>query len=225
MTQTNYDANAILMGGGGSPAWKFDAPGVHKRATITAPPQAKQEREYDPSNPGGGAPKVFPSGDPIMGVSVEVQTDERDPSRENDDGKRTFFIEGKRLKDAVRAGVKAAGAPGLEVGGILNVELTHYDTPGDRRSGCNWRVTYTPGGNSALMGEQPTAAAQPAATYNVQAAAQGQPAWGQQQQATPPAQPDPAVAAAAQNVVAGMDPAALADFQRWQQQNQASQQG
>lgn len=162
MTQTHADANALLMGGGGAPTWKFDGEGVRSTGTITAPPQAKQEREYDPTNPGGGNPKFFPSGDPIMGITVEVQTDQRDPSRHDDDGKRTFYIEGKRLKDAVRDAVRAAGASGLEVGGKLDVTLTRYDTPGDRRSGRNWSIVYTPAGNAALMGEQAPAAAAPA---------------------------------------------------------------
>ena len=69
MTQQT-DANAVLMGGAGAPALKFDNEGDRKVVTITAPPQARQEREYDPNNPGGGTPKVFPSGDPIMGIFV-----------------------------------------------------------------------------------------------------------------------------------------------------------
>lgn len=147
-------ANDILMGGGGAPAWAFEAPGVRKVARITKPPQSKQEREYDPRNPGGGKPKFFPSGDPIMGVTVEVQTNERDPQDPDDDGKRTFYIEGKRLKEAVREAVRAAGANGLEVGGTLDVTLTHYDEPNDRKSGRNWQISYTLPGNNVLM-DQP----------------------------------------------------------------------
>lgn len=154
MTQTHADANALLMGGGGSPTWNFPDEGSRKVGTVAAPPQAKQEREYEQGNPGGGKPKFFPSGDPIMGITVEVATDERDPSRVDDDGKRTFYIEGKRLKDAVRDAVRKAGATGLEVGGRLDVTLTRYDTPGDRRSGRNWAIVYTPAGNAALMDEQ-----------------------------------------------------------------------
>lgn len=164
MSQTYADANAILMGGGGGPTWKFDGEGTRKTGTITAPPEARQEREYDPGNPGGGTPKTFPSGDPIMGIVVEVQTDERDPSKADDDGKRTFYIEGKRLKDAVRTAIRQAGAQGLEVGGKLDVTLTRYDTPGDRRSGRNWQIVYTPAGNAALMGEHPEEAAPAAPT-------------------------------------------------------------
>lgn len=197
-TPQHYDPNAILMGGGGAPTWKFDTEGVRKVGTVTAPPEARQEREYDPNNPGGGAPKFFPSGDPIMGILVEVQTDERDPSREGDDGRRTFYIEGRRLKDAVKAGIRAAGAPGLEVGGVLDVTLTRYDVPGDRRSGRNWQVVYTPAGNAALMTDQ------------AQAAPQQAPA----PQAVPPVQQQAAPAAAPAT------PEALAAFAAWQAQQQ-----
>lgn len=175
MTTTNYDANAVLMGGASAPTWKFDAPGTRKVGTIAAPPVTRQEREYDPHNPGGGQLKFFPSGDPIMGIVVEVQTDERDPSRDGDDGRRTFYIEGKRLKDAVRTGVRNAGANGLEVGGVLDVTLTHYDVPNDRRSGRNWSVVYTPAGNAALMGDEPHPATQAATPTPAPAPAGGAP--------------------------------------------------
>lgn len=181
MSQTtqHVDANALLMGnGGGGPTWKFENEGVRKVGTITEPPTARQEREYDPNNPGGGALKFFPSGDPIMGILVTVQTDER--TSPEDDGKRTFYIEGKRLKDAVRTAVRAAGAPGLEVGGKLDVTLTHYDTPGDRRSGRNWKVVYTPAGNAALMGDHPDPApTQAPAATPAPAPAAAAPAGGQ----------------------------------------------
>lgn len=210
MTTQTFDPNAILMGGGGAPTWKFPNEGDTKTGTITAPPTARQETEYDPNNPGGGAPKFFPSGDPIMGILVEVQTDERDPSVDNDTGVRTFYIEGKRLKDAVRNAVRNAGGAGLEVGGKLQVTLTHYDTPGDRRSGRNWQITYTPAGNNALMGEQPTQQPQQQA-----AAAPGQPqtqhqgapaAQGQQPAQQPQGMPQ-------------RTPEMQAAFAAWQQQN------
>lgn len=150
MTQTQ-DANTILMSGGaGLPAWKFTEP-ITRESTIVAPPQARQEREYDPVNPGAGAGKVFPSGDPIMGILVEVQTDERDDTDDDDDGRRTFYIEGRWLKEAVREGVRASGAAGLEVGARLRVAFTHREDPLDKRSRKYWQVTYTPAGNAALM--------------------------------------------------------------------------
>ncbi|WP_159622703.1 hypothetical protein [Ruania rhizosphaerae] len=159
MTQTPYDANSVLMGGGaGNPAWKFDEPnpGQPRTGTITEPPQTRQERDYDKNNPGGGDLKFFPSGDPIMGVIVTVQTDERDPVNiTDDDGKRTFYIEGRYLKEAVRNAVKATGARGLEVGAQIHVEFTHREDPMDKRSRKFWKITYTPAASTALMSDQP----------------------------------------------------------------------
>lgn len=166
-TQPTNDANSVLMGGGGAPSWKFTEPGTTRSGTIKAPPQAHQEKDYDPNNPGGGKPKFYPSGDPIMGITVEVATDERDPSIEDDDGARTFWIEGRYLKEAVRNAVRTAGAPGLQVGGRIQVTFTHREDPMDKRSRKYWDVQYTPAGNAALMsgdqgvGGQPTAPATP----------------------------------------------------------------
>lgn len=165
MTQTP-NANDVLMGGGGAPSWKFTDPGTTRVGTIKAPPKAHQEKDYDPNNPGGGKPKFFPSGDPIMGITVEVATDERDQGIEDDDGTRTFWIEGRYLKEAVRSAVLAAGANGLEVGGRLQVTFTHREDPTDKRSRKYWDVKYTPAGNNTLMTDpapqQPAAAATPA---------------------------------------------------------------
>lgn len=176
MTQQTYDANQILMGGGGSPAWKFEDPGTTREGTVAAKPQPKQEREYDPKSPGAGALKFYPSGDPIMGITVEVQTAERNPMNSEDDGKRTFYIEGKHLKEAVRNGVRNGGANGLEVGGQLRVTFTHREDPMDRRSRKYWDVTYTPAGNAILMGDASQAPAQ-----------QPQQGWQAPPQAAPPA--------------------------------------
>src|SRR5436190_9543258 len=125
------DANTILMGGSAAPAWKFEEPGTTHTGTIASPPTARQEREYDPHNPGGGALKFFPSSDPIMGVITEVQTSERDPANPEDDGRRTFYIEGRYIKEAVRNAVRDAGAQGLDVGGQLAVTFTHREDPQD----------------------------------------------------------------------------------------------
>jgi len=226
MTQT-YDANDVLMGGGGPAAWKFDEPnpGNPRVGTITAPPQARQEREYVPGNPGGGDPKFFPSGDPIMGVHVEVQTNERDASNAEDDGKRTFYIEGRYIKEAVRNAVKATGARGLEVGGQLAVEFTHREDPMDKRSRKFWSITYTPAGNNALMSDGP---AQQATAPSAAPVPSPQQQYVQQQQAAyaSPAQQAPAPQAApapapVQAAVPNLSDEQKAAFLAWQQSQQA----
>lgn len=181
---TQPDPNDFLMGGGsGNPAWKFDEPGTTRTGTVISL-KARQERDYDPKNPGQGAPKFFPSGDPIMGVLVDVKTDERDPSIDGDDGKRTFYVEGRYLKEAVREAVLAGGARGLEPGGRITVTFTHREDPMDKRSRKFWQVQYVSAAQAQIMTPPTSAPAAPAAA----------PA------AAPPSQPTPAAAAALGNL-------------------------
>ncbi|TKR27153.1 hypothetical protein FA014_02000 [Cellulomonas hominis] len=221
MTQTP-DANAILMGGAGVPAAKFPNPGDMLVGRIVAPPQAYQERDYDKNNPGSGTPKTYPSGDPIMALYVDVATDLRDPSIEDDDGTRRLFVEGRYLKGTIRDAVRAAGAPGLEVGGTLTLTFTHREDPEDKRSRKYWQATYVPGGNAALMTPDPAPAAvttpaptPQAVTQPVQAAPAPVPVQ-QSTLAAAAAAPAPAPAAEAgekarQLISLGIDDATIAD--------------
>ncbi|GAB2457752.1 hypothetical protein [Xylanimonas ulmi] len=159
---TTPNANDVLMGGGGVPSAKFANPGDSISGRITAPPQAYQVRDYDKNNPGAGELKFYPSGDPIMAIYVDVQTDLRDPSIEDDDGTRRVYIEGRYIKEDVRNAVRAAGAPGLEVGGVLTLAFTHREDPADKRSRKFWQARYVPAGNAALMTPAPAPAVAPA---------------------------------------------------------------
>lgn len=159
---TTPNANDVLMGAGGAPAAKFSDPGTTWEGTIVSPPQSHQVRNYDPNNPGGGTPKFFPSGDPVMGLTVDIQTAVRDVTIEDDDGIRRLYLDGRYDKEAVRNAVRAAGSPGLEVGGVLKITFTRREDPMDKRSRKFWDVTYTPAGNAALMAD--TAPAAPAQT-------------------------------------------------------------
>lgn len=173
--QNQPSANDVLMGGGGAASAKFDQAGTTIGGRILAEPRVYQEREYDRNNPGNGAPKFYPkSGDPIMSVSVDVQTSARTDSE--DDGVRRIYIEGKRLKDAVRDAVRQAGAKGLEVGGELHVT---YTGDGDAEKGMNPPKLYTAryvsassGASGAVLGVQEQAPA----TQQVQEQATPQPA-------------------------------------------------
>lgn len=197
--QQTYDADEVLMGGGNAPAWKFEDPNTTHTGTILTK-STRQEREYDRDNPGGGAPKFFPSGDPIMGIVIEVATDERTSSE--DDGKRTFYVEGKYLKEAVRNGVRGAGSAKLEIGGRLTVTFTHREDPNDKRSRKHWNVVYTPAADAALNTEQG-----PVNTVTGEIAPQ--PAQQAPAQAAQPAQAAP-VAPAAPTTAPGPTPEAIA---------------
>jgi len=112
---TTPDANDVLMGGGGYPAVKLDQLRVWVGGRIVAKPTARQETTF-----GTGEPKTYPrSGDPIMGILVDVQTDQRLDAEDN--GIRRLYVEGRRMKEAVKAGVVASGADGLAPGGELYV--------------------------------------------------------------------------------------------------------
>lgn len=215
MTQ-NSDANAILMGGGGAPTAKFANPGDQIKGRIVAPPQAYQEREYDRNNPGGGALKTYPSGDPIMALYVDLATDLRDPSIEDDDGTRRLYIEGRYLKGTIRDAIRAAGAAGLEVGGQLALTFTHREDPEDKRSRKYWQAQYVPAGNAALMadqgvGGQPTAPANPPMSAPApQPASAPAPAPAAQPAAAPQAAEDPG-AKVRQLISLGLDDATIAN--------------
>jgi hypothetical protein len=138
------DPNDILFGSG-VPAAKFEHPGDTVSGRITET-KARQEVDFKTREP-----KTFPSGDPIMGIIVTVQTALRDPSIADDDGKRRVFVEGKRMKDALREAVLVHGyGTKLLVGGELTVTFTHL---GVAEKGLNapkeWRVSYTPSTTTA----------------------------------------------------------------------------
>lgn len=120
------DANSFLMGGGGAPTAKFPTPGTVVGGRITEPPRVEQQRDIST-----GDKKFWSDGDPMMQLVVTVQTDERDPALEDDDGKRRIFVKGV-MKNAVADAVRDAGGKGLEVGGSLWVKYTHDGVAKDR---------------------------------------------------------------------------------------------
>ena len=236
MSNAKPDANSILFGSG-VPSAKFDAHGITWAGRIVAISEPYQEREYVKGDPAGGALKTFPSGDPIMTFNLDLDTGRRDPNIEGDDGIRRVYMDGQRIKKAVREGVRASGARGLAIGGHLSITYTHDDTPGDPRSGKNYQCTYTPGAaaNNVLMQQQePPAApapqqpvqqyAQPAPQQPVQQYAQPAPQQPVQQYAQPapvapaaPATPSPDPAQIAAVKSAGLDPRTVfaAQYPAW----------
>lgn len=70
---------------------------------------------------GTNEPKVFPSGDPVMGVRITLET------RPGDAESRTaLWAEGKEILKAIRTAVRAMGAGDLEAGADLSVQFTGY---------------------------------------------------------------------------------------------------
>lgn len=213
---TTPDPNELLMGGGGSsiPALKVgpgkftdpvphSQPGEFKGGKIVAPAEAFKVMKRDDRGNLTNEQATFPSGDPIWGVVVTVQTTDRDPAVEGDDGRRRIFIDGSLGKDdrkfdsrrrAVRDAVEAANAPGLELGGELWIAWTQRVDTGGAMPATNWTARYVAAASNALGVTTPSATPAPQAAP--------QPAAPVQQYAppvaAPPAPPVQAPAPAAQ---------------------------
>lgn len=202
------DANEFLMSGGAK-AILLENIGDSITMQIIGTPEIKQDMD-------NGKPKTFPSGDLMYVITVPVQTALRNDA--DDDGVRTWWCGGRTIA-VTREAVKATGATGLEIGGVVHLA---YVGKGEKKGSYSAPKIYTvqyqrpaPGAdaNAALMTQQPPSAAQ-------QAPAQfpaGQPytpppaaAPSQQYQQAPAQQhtPNPAyVNAAGATPPPGVDPA------------------
>lgn len=103
-----------FLAGGGPASGKFKAHGDTVGGPIVVEPSQQQQTNMD------NKPLTWDDGSPRMQLVVTVQTDLRDPSIEDDDGKRRLFVKGE-MRKAVQQAVIAAGAKGLDVGGELHV--------------------------------------------------------------------------------------------------------
>lgn len=117
-----------FLSSGGAPSAKFASIGDTVKGTILSIEKV-QQRDLD------GKTKFWDDGNPMWQHVFTLQTDERDDSIEDDDGKRRLFVKGatkpesKSLKAAVTAAMQKAGAkPGMLIGGKLAVR---YDGDGE----------------------------------------------------------------------------------------------
>lgn len=109
------DANDLLMGGG-IPAAKFPTIGTVVKGTVKNW-ETTQQTDFDT-----GKPLFWDDGKPRLQVVITIQTDERDPEVEHDDGLRKLYVKGQMQK-AVSGAIRAAGRPGLEVGAQIAVQF------------------------------------------------------------------------------------------------------
>lgn len=174
---TQPSANDVLFGSGVK-SIDTSTIGVEAGGVIVGAPEAYQVREYDPTKPGGGAPRFYPSGDPIMAVRVDVQTSQRESA--TDDGRRRIYIESQRMMGAVRDAVRASGANALEVGARLYVTKTGKERTESGVEANTWSARYVSKAQSVLDGPQQTQQAPQQAQTN--------PWEPQQQQQYPQAQ-------------------------------------
>ncbi|WP_172384771.1 hypothetical protein [Streptomyces sp. MNP-20] len=196
------DANSFLMGGGGAPTAKFPTPGTTVGGRITAPPKVEQQRDIKT-----GEAKVWSNGDPMMQLVVTVDTGQRDPSTEDDDGKRRIFVKGQ-MKNAVADAVRSSGAKGLEVGGHLAVTYTHDGEVTQRGFSAPKQYTaqYIPAAQAALNATAPAPAAPAPPGVNTVTGEITTPPPGLTAQQYAAAQQTPATAALAQQAAAVQAP-------------------
>lgn len=180
------DVDSIIMGGGGPPSAKFDE-GIEVGGRVVSV-QQREERAYDRDNPGRGPIKTYPSGDTIWGIVVTVATNQRTDA--DDDGLRRIFVEGQRMKGAVREAILGAGARTLEIGGELYVTKTGKESVGQGIEANTWAARFVPAAQAALMGQQPQPQ-QPPSGYSAQPQ---QPPQQQPQPGYAPQQPQPSYA-------------------------------
>lgn len=121
------DANALLMGSS-IPSATFPEAGTEHKGVILGfdSVQAKNFKTQKP--------EFWDDGNPKMQVRITLQTDERDPEAESDNGVRRLYVSSKGMREAIAAAVKKTGASGLAVGGKLAVQ---YTRDGQSENGLN----------------------------------------------------------------------------------------
>lgn len=119
----SIDPNDLLLGGGGAPAAKFPTIGTTVKGTVLNS-EVTQQIDFATQKP-----KFYDDGNPAMQVVITIQTDERDPSIEDDDGRRRLFVRGQ-MRTAVGEALRAAGAK-LEKGGTIAVQYAE-DKPSNK---------------------------------------------------------------------------------------------
>jgi hypothetical protein len=136
------DPNDWLLSGG-APSVKFPQIGAHVVGTVVSA-EITQQRDLE------GNPKTYDDGNPMEQLVVTLQTDERDASIDNDDGKRRLFVKGQ-MKAAVADAVRKSGSS-LQPGGKLAVKYIGDKAPEKRgfSPAKQYQAAYQPGTDPAV---------------------------------------------------------------------------
>jgi hypothetical protein len=200
-------AEDFFMGGGrGEPSFDWGATqnagnaklGATIKGVITEIGEPTQQTDMATK-----APKFFPDGQRRMQVAITLQTEMRNwegvkpdgipmddqtgqPKAPHlDQGLRRIFVKGdmqRAVKEAAKRDLQRAPQPGDS----LAVVVDGFKPTGQGKPMTLYKAAFQKGGGAGaqtLMAGP--AEQQPAATFNPQAASQGQPAWGQQGQPAP----------------------------------------
>lgn len=168
-------ANDFLMGGGVASA-KFPQIGASVTGVICRQPEVQQQTDITT-----GEPKFWGDGKPRQQLQVQLQTNERDPSVQHDDGIRAVYVKAQMQK-AVREAVKQSGAKGLEIGGTLTITYIGDGEPSQRGMNApkQYSAVYVPApaaaANEFLNGSPETTPAPTPAPQPAMAAAPAAPA-------------------------------------------------
>ena len=117
------DGMDLLLGG--APAAKFPTVGTVIKGKVIG---QKKQQSKDMAT---GEVKLWDDGSPIWEIVFTLQTDDRDPAIEDDDGNRRLFARGQMLKAIGQALRKAHWNSSL-VGGTLGVKYAKDGEPSKR---------------------------------------------------------------------------------------------
>lgn len=116
--------SAIANASSGYTAVKFKAVGDAVAGRIIEF-EDYQEKEFADDEKRGvkkGDPKTYPSGDPVMGTKIGLETE---PGKEA--SRVTLWAQGKLMLAAIHAAVRGAGKQDIAVGDDLAVTFTGHD--------------------------------------------------------------------------------------------------
>lgn len=123
----SQDINDFLFGGGGAAA-KFESLGDMVVGRVIEA-DLKQQTSMDDNKP-----LYWDNGDPRMQLVIKLQTEERDPTKDDDEGIRTLYAkggnfevadgQGKSMKDAIADALKKAEIKTLDNTVELKVAYT-----------------------------------------------------------------------------------------------------
>lgn len=198
---TTPSAEDFLLGGS-VPSAKFPVPGTTVVGRITERPPVEQQRDYTT-----GEAKFWEDGKPQMQLVVTLATELRDPEIQDDDGTRRVYVKGQ-MKNAVAQAVRAAGAKGLEVGGVLSVTYARDGVAKNPRFNApkEYTAQYVAAAAAELNTPDPGVAQQPA-QYQAAPVATPSPVPGLTAEQLAVAMANPATAALLAQAAAGAAPA------------------
>lgn len=110
--------DSVQFFSGGITSAKFEKPGATVTGTVCEEPSMMQQTTPE------GKLKTWDDGNPMLQLVVTLQTAERDPEIEDDDGQRRVYIKGQ-MRTAVQQALRQARSKSIDVGGTLTVTYTH----------------------------------------------------------------------------------------------------